>query len=208
MKSVKTLLLVVLSVLPNTLGSAQSTASGIDGLSLDKTMKLIQDKMNAQGPLHYAVYRYAANLDPSLVKTSGKVVWQTDISQSGFNADPANCVVGFHEKQATEYSIGTPPPSNRDFDWSIRLKSSSNSIMTPEMVSVTDGAHQSVLRGKMQRMPDTLYRVDPQFFIVEVRVSQAIFFELNVHNQEDANIVSQAMQHAISVCNHLGNEVF
>jgi hypothetical protein len=205
------LLVAALALLPYSFCSAQGATPAIEGLTLDATMKLIQDKMNAQGPVQYRLYQvYASGSQyPGSVASKGPGRIYT-ISQSSFVADVSACRINYHVERHNEPEVPnaplTPSPLSTANPY-FYLKSGavysdgSTAAITPESVSVIDGAERWHLLAADHRHPDWAYETVPEVFVVRVRLGQSYSTEIYVHEKADAEAVAKAMQRAIQLCN-------
>jgi hypothetical protein len=186
-------------------------AQGSASSQLAATMKLIQDKLNAQGPVQYRLYQvYATGSQypgSKAMRVPGTIY---TVSQSSFAADTSTCRIDFHVERHSEpevpnaYSTPTPLSTTNDY---LYLKSGavygngSTVAITPESVSVIDAAERWHLLAADHHHPDWAYETVPQVFIVRVRRGQAISTDIYVHEKTDAEAVAIAMQRAIQLCN-------
>ncbi|WP_263352721.1 hypothetical protein [Acidicapsa acidisoli] len=204
MQCFKALLVVTLVTIPYFRSSAQVAAPVIEGLTLDAAMKLIQDKMNAQGPVQYHLY----NLDEKGARKVPGTIYT--ISQSSFAADASACRINYHVERHNEPEVPnallTPSPLSSTNPY-FYLKSGavysdgSTVAITPESVSVIDAAERWHLLATDHRHPDWAYETVPQVFIARVRLGQTYSTEIYVHEKADAEVVAKAMQRAIQLCN-------
>jgi hypothetical protein len=171
---------------------------------LAATMKLIQDKLNAEGPVQYRLYQvgYAgAGRGPGTVYT---------ISQNSFVANASACRIDYHVERHSEpedpNSPLRPVPLSTTNPY-VFLKSGalysdgSMVAITPESVSVIDAAERWHLLAADHHHPDWAYETVPKIFIVRIRLGQTSNTEIYVHEKADAEAMAKAMQRAIQLCN-------
>jgi hypothetical protein len=144
-----------------------------DRPSLEVTMKFIQDKLNAVGPVNLVAYVHdnvAGNDWTNQSKTEfTKVV-----------ADPGACRIGYH--------VG-------DYDGRFLLKDIEDIIVMPVEQRMKEVATAN-------GHPSWSYRVDPPVFALHVRkfddkVAAAVFL---FFDEQLANRVAKAMVHAVELC--------
>jgi hypothetical protein len=178
----------------------------VENLNLDATLKLLQDRMTAQGPIQYAYY------SKSCSGCQERHKWDVVSSQTNFVTDTATCSIQYQDSEVITYlpvpGFSTTPPTNNVSTKKLSLKSAGNIVLTAESVSVTDGAHEGIYADNMQKHPTMVIRVDPSFFVVHLKKSDLYSDEFFLHTEADAHIVAEALQHAISLCNHSGKELF
>lgn len=173
-------------------------AQGSASSELAAAMKLIQGKVNAEGPVQYRIYSsHDVNGTPREHELS-----LDSITQSNFVADAAGCQIDYQDETYSKSPVipNFPPP--QDFPPTHRqthldLKSG-HYVMMPESVSILDGVE---LQQQLIKNPSFHYRTDPQVFIVQVRLDQSFHRDLYFHEKANAETVAKAMQRAIQLCN-------
>ncbi|WP_263352720.1 hypothetical protein [Acidicapsa acidisoli] len=164
---------------------------------LAATMKLIQDKMSAEGPVQYRLY---SSHDIGNGTMREHEMGLNSITQSNFVADAAGCRIDYQDE--TYFKMEGPnadhqdlPPTPRQIHLDLK---SGRFVITSESVSILDGVE---LQQQLIKRPEFHYRTDSQVFILQVRLNQSIHFDLFFHEKANAETVTKAMQRAIQLCN-------
>ncbi|MGB9406753.1 MAG: hypothetical protein WCA89_04405 [Terracidiphilus sp.] len=184
----RTFAITVLSMLltATTAGLAQTSVApppkpADSGPSLAVTMKFIQDKMNEQGKINYALYTHD--------NSSGEdwPVYQISIEATNVVADPATCRLTWHKVTTNGGKVGI----DRDFSLDLR------DVQTFEVrTSVREAKMEDTANGH----PQLDKRQDPPYFAVTARSKGNVETPFFFTNEETANRVAKAMVHAVELC--------
>jgi hypothetical protein len=160
-----------------------------DGPSLAVTMQFIQDKMNEQGKINYALYVHD--------NASGEdwPVYQISIQASNVIADPATCRVTWHKQTANGGKVGI------DKDLSLDLR---NVLSFEVRTSVYEAKLEDTANGN----PALDKRQDPPYFAVTAKLKGNTETPLFFSSEEMANRVAKAMLHAVELCGGGNKEPF
>lgn len=157
------------------------------GPSLAVTMQFIQEKLNQQGRVNYAVY-YHDNADGT------DWVNQFSIDNTDFIADPAACGISFHSRVINNGVVN----SNADF----RL-----TLHGIEDLVVKNGEQDQKRIDADNGHPTWDSKIDPPIFVLVAR-SREQEIELNFRDEDMANRVAKALLHAVELCGGGNKEPF
>ncbi len=165
-----------------TLDTAQrvlATKSADDGPNLEVTMKFIQDKLNAIGPVNYVAHMHNTKGDD----------WtnQFKVEISKVVADPTACRISFHWKAERD---GT---SLGDADNSNNLKVVEDIVMLPREQDLND-------RAKAAGHPEVNARVDPPVFLLQLRKAKETSIVGVFSDEQLVDRVAKALVHAVELC--------
>jgi hypothetical protein len=148
------------------------------GPSLEETMKFIQDKLNAVGPVNFAQYLHdnATGTDSTHV--------QLKIERTNVVADSGACRVSYHHKVGADGSLN--PGSDSWFPL--------NAVVDVAVIPL----EQLVERVSGHPTYDT--KVDPPVFVLRVRGTDKKHSDFFFFDEQMANRVAKAMVHAVELC--------
>jgi|CZKF01.1.fsa_nt_gi hypothetical protein len=160
-----------------------------DGPSLAATMQFIQDKMNEQGKINYALYTHD--------NSSGEdwPVYQISIEATKVIADPATCRLTWHKVTTNGGKVGI----NSDFSLDLR------NVLTFE---VRTSIHEAKMEDTANGHPALDKRQDPPYFTVTARSKGNVETPLFFSSEETANRTARAMVHAVELCGGGDKEPF
>ncbi len=156
-------------------------------------MKFIQDKMNEQGKINYALYTHDNALGTDWP------VYQISVEASNVVADPATCSITWHKTTTNNGAVN----GNGDFSLDLR-----NVLSVEVSTSVKEAKREDTARGN----PALDKRQDPPYFVVLAQsldnagktVGTPLFFS----SEDTANRVAKAMTHAVELCGGGSKEPF
>ncbi len=164
-----------------------------NGRSLATAMKFIQDKMNEQGKINFALYTHDNKAG------SDWPVYLISIEATNVIADPATCLIRWHKKTTSDGKVGI----DRDFSLSLHhvLKLELRSSMQEAKAEDTANGH-----------PEFDKRQDPPYFVVTAQslddagktVETPLFFT----DEDTASRVAKAMTYAVELCGGGSKEPF
>jgi hypothetical protein len=159
------------------------------GPSLAATMQFIQNKMNEQGKINYALYTHD--------NASGEdwPVYQISIEVTNVIADPATCRITWHKVTANGGKVGI------DKDYSLDLRN----VLTFE---VRTSMHEAKMEDTANGHPALDKRQDPPYFAVTARLRGNTETPLFFTAEDTANRVAKAMVHAVELCGGGNTEPF
>ncbi len=180
---------VVVSVLVFTAFSAAFAQTAVapppqpagNGPSLAVTMQFIQDKMNEQGKINYALYTH------DNAKNEDWPVYQISIEASNVVADPATCRITWHKVTTNGGKVGI----NGDFSLDLR-----NVLSFEVRTSTYEAKMEDTARGN----PQLDKRQDPPYFAVTAKLKGNTETPLFFSSEEMANRVAKALTHAVELC--------
>jgi hypothetical protein len=151
-----------------------------DGPSLEATMKFIQDTMNDNGPVNYAIYFHDNAVGNEWTN-------QYKIEGTNFTADPGSCRLSYHWKAEKNRAVVS------DVDVAFFLKTLVDIVAMPmeQNQKEVDTANGH---------PSWSYRVDPPAFVAEVRKTGRGRNAFDFSDEQMANRVAKAMAHAVELC--------
>ena len=152
-----------------------------DGPSLAVTMQFIQDKMNEQGKINYALYTH------DNAKGEDWPVYQISINVTNVVADPATCRITWHKQTANGGKVGI------DKDFSLDLR---NVLSFEVRTSVYEAKVEDTANGN----PALDKRQDPPYFAVTAKLKGNTETPLFFSSEEMANRIAKAMVHAVELC--------
>jgi hypothetical protein len=152
-----------------------------DGPTLAVTMQFIQDKMNEQGKISYALYTHD--------NANGEdwPVYQISIHVSNVVADPATCRITWHKVTTNGGKVGI------DKDFSLDLR---NVLSFEVRTSVQEAKMEDTANGH----PALDKRQDPPYFSVTAKLKGNTETPLFFSSEEMANRIAKAMVHAVELC--------
>jgi hypothetical protein len=178
---------IIVSVLVLTAISAAFAQTAIppqpadNGPSLATTMQFIQDKMNQQGKINYALYTH------DNAKGEDWPVYQIGIEVTNVVADPATCRITWHKVTTNGGKVGI----NRDFSLDLR------NVLTFEVrTSMWEAKMEDTANGH----PELDKRQDPPYFVVTAKLKDNTETPLFFSSEEIANRIAKAMVHAVELC--------
>jgi hypothetical protein len=160
-----------------------------DGPSLAVTMQFIQDKLNAQGAIHYALYTHD--------NSNGEdwPVYQISIHATNVVADPATCRISWHKVTSNGGKVGI------DKDYSLNLRN----VLTFEVRTST---YEAKVEDTANGNPALDKRQDPPYFTVTAKLRDNTETPFFVTSEDTANRVAKAMVHAVELCGGGSKEPF
>jgi len=160
------------------------------GPSLAVTMKFLQDKLNEEGPINFTLFVHDD------VGGSDWVIRRTFV-ESSFSTDANLCLLKYHLKRTDNGQ------QKLDVDQQLNLKSvQSVSVMTEE---------QSVkINGAADGQTGQSLRCDPSVFAMRIKIAGVSggASVLLFHDEDTANRVAKALNHAVELCGGGQNEPF
>jgi hypothetical protein len=152
-----------------------------NGPTLAVTMQFIQDKMNEQGKINFALYTHD--------NSSGAdwPVYQISIEVTNVIADPATCRITWHKVTTNGGKVGI----NRDLSLDLR------DVQTFEVRTST---HEAKMEDTANGNPALDKRQDPPYFALTARSKGNAETPLFFVNEDTANRVAKAMVHAVELC--------
>jgi hypothetical protein len=151
------------------------------GPSLAVTMQFIQDKMNEQGKINYALYTH------DNAKGEDWPVYQISIDVTNVVADPATCRITWHKVTTNGGKVGI----NGDFSLDLR------NVLSFE---VRTSMHEAKMEDTANGNPALDKRQDPPYFAVTAKLRENTETPLFFPSEETANRVAKAMVHAVELC--------
>ena len=151
------------------------------GPSLAVTMQFIQDKMNEQGKINYALYTH------DNAKGEDWPVYQISIDVTNVVADPATCRITWHKVTTNGGKVGI----NGDFSLDLR------NVLSFE---VRTSMHEAKMEDTANGKPALDKRQDPPYFAVTAKLRENTETPLFFPSEETANRVAKAMVHAVELC--------
>lgn len=152
-----------------------------DGPSLATTMQFIQDKMNEQGKINYALYTH------DNAKGEDWPVYQISIQASNVIADPATCRITWHKVTTNGGKVGI------DSDFSLDLR---NVLAFEVRTSTYEAKMEDTANGNSNLDK----RQDPPYFAVTAKLKGNTEAPLFFSSEEMANRIAKAMVHAVELC--------
>jgi len=158
-----------------------SPKSADNGPSLAVTMQFIQDKMNEQGKINYALYTHD--------NSSGEdwPVYQISIEVTNAVADTGTCRITWHKVTSNGGKVGI------DQDFSLDLRG-------VQSVEVRTSTHEAKMEDTANGSPQLDKRQDPPYFTATVIGKGNAETPLFFHGEDMANRVAKAMVHAVELC--------
>jgi hypothetical protein len=152
-----------------------------DGPSLAVTMQFIQDKMNEQGKISYALYTHD--------NANGEdwPVYQISLEVTNVVADPATCRITWHKVTTNGGKVGI----NQDFSLDLR------NVLTFEVRTST---YEAKMEDTANGHPALDKRQDPPYFVVTARSKGNVETPFFFSSEEMANRIAKAMVHAVELC--------
>jgi hypothetical protein len=168
-----------------TLSAQQSVAPppqpAADGPSLAVTMQFIQDKMNEQGKINYALYTH------DNAKGEDWPVYNISIEASNVVANPATCRITWHKVTTNGGKVGF----NDNLSLDLR------NVLTFEVRTST---YEAKMEDTANGNPQLDKRQDPPYFTVTAKLRGNTETPLFFSSEEMANRVAKAMVHAVELC--------
>ena len=152
-----------------------------NGPSLAVTMQFIQDKLNEQGKISYALYTH------DNAKGEDWPVYQISIEATNFIADPATCRITWHKVTTNGGKVGI------DRDFSLDLRDVQN-------IEVRTSTKEAKMEDTANGKPELDKRQDPPYFVVTPRSKGNVETPLFFTYEDTANRVAKAMVHAVELC--------
>jgi hypothetical protein len=152
-----------------------------DGPTLAVTMQFIQDKMNEQGKINYALYTH----DNSSGQDSP--VYQISIHAANVIANPATCQITWHKVTTNGGKVGI------DKDFSLDLRN----VLSFEVRTST---YEAKMEDTANGHPELDKRQDPPYFAVTAKLKGNTETPLFFSSEEMANRIAKAMVHAVELC--------
>jgi len=156
------------------------------GLTLQETMKFIQDKLNDVGPVNFTHYLHdnATGIDSTHV--------QLKFERTNVVADSGACRVSYHDKLGVDGS-----PSQETNHW-FPLNAVVDVTVIPLEQSYGEGNAAS-------GHPTYVKKVDPPVFVLRVRGPDKQHSDFFFFDERMANRVAKAMAHAVELCGGASN---
>jgi hypothetical protein len=160
-----------------------------NGPSLAVTMRFIQDMMNQQGKINYALYTHD--------NSNGEdwPVYQISIETTNAVADPATCSITWHKVTANGGNVG--------FDGNLSLDL--RNVLTFEVRTST---YEAKMEDTANGHPALDKRQDPPYFAVTAKLKGNTETPLFFSSEEIANRIAKAMVHAVELCGGGNKEPF
>jgi hypothetical protein len=152
-----------------------------DGPSLAVTMQFIQDKMNEQGKINYALYTH------DNAKGEDWPVYNISIDATNVVANPATCLITWHKVTTN----GGEVRMSRDLSLDLR------NVLTFE---VRTSIYEAKMEDTANGHPALDKRQDPPYFAVTARLKDKTETPLFFTAEDTANRVVKAMVHAVELC--------
>jgi len=152
-----------------------------NGPSLAVTMQFIQDKMNEQGKIFYALYTHD--------NSNGEdwPVYQISIEATNAVANPATCLITWHKVTTNGGKIGI------NDNYSLNLRD----VLS---IEVRTSTYEAKMEDTARGNPQIDKRQDPPYFAVTSRLKGNKETPLFFSSEEMANRVAKAMTHAVELC--------
>ena len=160
-----------------------------NGPSLAVTMRFIQDKMNEQGKINYALYTH------DNAKGEDWPVYNISIEATNVVADPATCRITWHKVTTNGGKVGM----NRDLSLDL------HNVLTFEVRTST---YEAKMEDTANGHPELDKRQDPPYFAVTARLRDKTESPLFFSSEEIANRIAKAMVHAVELCGGGNQEPF
>jgi hypothetical protein len=157
------------------------------GPSLEVTMKFIQDKVNAVGPVNYAAYYH----DNAVGAGEPGADWTSQFANEASNmvADAGACRISYHWRTGTGYGEVAS-----DLDTGFLLKDVQDIAVMP-----MEQLHKEV--DTAAGHPSWSSRIDPPVFALKVRITDTLGFKnVDFFDEQLANRVAKALVHAVELC--------
>jgi hypothetical protein len=159
------------------------------GPSLAVTMKFIQDKMNEQGKINYALYTHDNSSDEDWP------VYQISIEISNVIANPATCRITWHKVTTNNGKAGI------DRDFSLDLRSVLN-------LEVRTSTREAKMEDTANGHPALDKRQDPPYFATTAQSKGNVETPFFFTSEDTANRIAKAMVHAVELCGGGNQEPF
>jgi hypothetical protein len=148
--------------------------------SLAVTMQFIQDKLNEQGSINYAIYVHDNTTNKSGVNQSSSEV-------SNVVLDPTSCHISYHIKAAQNGNLFV----NQDVGLTLR---------DVQDIIVRTGEQSQKMVDTAAGHPTLDSRFDPHIFLVRVQLSANNGADFGFYDEAMANRVGKALTHAVDLC--------
>lgn len=160
-----------------------------DGPSLAVTMQFIQDKLNQQGKISYALYTHD--------NSNGEdwPVYQISITVTNVIANPATCRITWHKVTTNGGKVGM------DKDLSLDLRNVLN-------FEVRTSTYEAKMEDTANGHPALDKRQDPPYFAVTAKLRDNTETPFFVTSEDMANRVAKAMVHTVELCGGGNKEPF
>ncbi len=157
--------------------------------SLAVTMQFIQDEMNEQGKINYALYTHD--------NSNGQdwPVYQISIQATNVVADPATCRITWHKVTTNGGKVGIDRDSSLD-------------LRTVLSFEVRTSMHEAKMEDTANGHPALDKRQDPPYFAVTALLKGNSETPLFFSSEEMANRIAKAMVHAVELCGGGDKEPF
>jgi hypothetical protein len=152
-------------------------------------MQFIQDKMNEQGKINYALYTHDNSSNEDWP------VYQISIEISNAIADPTTCHITWHKVTANGGKVGI------DKDFSLDLKN-------VETIEVRTSTREAKMEDTANGHPALDKRQDPPYFAVTALSNGNMETPIFFRSEETANRVAKAIVHAVELCGGGNKEPF
>jgi hypothetical protein len=161
--------------------SAPTSGIADNGPSLAVTMQFIQDSMNAQGTISYALYTHDGS------NNSDWPVYQITIGVTNVIADPATCHITWHKVTTNGGKVGI----NGDFLLDLRNVQSFVLRTSTEEAKVEDNANG----------PNSITKTQvPPYFVVTARSAGNTETPFFFKDEDTRDLVAKALTHAMELC--------
>jgi hypothetical protein len=151
-----------------------------DGRGLEATMKFIQDKLNAVGPVNFVAY-----LHDNVVGNDWTHQYKFEVTK--VVADPTACRVGSHAKIEKDGKV------DKEGDIVFLLKNDKEISVLPGEQAIKEAA-------TAQGHTSWSAKVDPSFFVLRVRRTDKVISDFSFFDEQMANRVAKAMVEAVELC--------
>ncbi len=151
------------------------------GRTLAVTMQFIQDRLNEQGKINYALHTHDSSTNTDWP------VYQISVEFTNVNADPVSCRITWHKVTTNGGKVGI----NRDFSLDLRTVQSFEARTSTQEAKVEDDANGPNAVTKTQV---------PPYFVATARSAGNVETPFFFSNEDARNSVAEAMTRAMEMC--------
>jgi hypothetical protein len=169
------LVFLALSALP-----AQSRADSANGMSLSDTFDFIRDSVMTQGAVVWEGFAHDS-------ATGQDWTYQKRIETSNFSNDLPNCIISFHYRVLVDGSATT------DIDGGVPLREA-------RLIKVATEVSLVVQRDAQSGHPTYSNRLQPEIYDVDVVRGNGTDNVFSFYDEDTANRVAKAFEHAAELC--------
>jgi len=181
MKTLRSTLCILVCAMFSAAFAQQSVPLAGNGPSLAVTMQFIQDKMNEQGKINYALHAHDGS------NGEDWPVYQISIEMTNVIADAGTCRITWHKVTTKDGQVGI----NRDI--TLDLKAVEH---VEERTSMQEAKMEDTANGH----PALDKRQDPPYFVVTPRSTGNVEIPIFFKYEDTALRVAKAMTHAVELC--------